>query len=170
MADVQSITKLTSDEKRAKWGAGPWCDEPDHVEFRHNGVPCILHRNDMGAWCGYAAVEPRHPWHGQDYTGHYDDETDEYVESPASSANVHGGLTYADKCQGNICHVAQPGEPDDVWWFGFDCAHSGDLVLGMDQAYRATGLGERGGSYRSLAYVRAETIRLADQIIAARIA
>ena len=24
-----------------------------------------------------------------------------------------------------ICHIPGPGRPKDVWWFGFDCAHSG---------------------------------------------
>lgn len=33
---------------------------------------------------------------------------------------VHGGLTYSDRCHDDICHVPAPGEPDDVWWFGFD--------------------------------------------------
>jgi hypothetical protein len=153
---------------KSKWSNGPWNDEPDHVEFRHKGVPCILHRNSMGAWCGYAAVEPGHPWHGLDYQGRYDDETDKYVESPASAVEVHGGLTYADKCQGDICHVAQPGEPDDVWWFGFDCGHGGDTVPGM-MAHRAQFPALfGGGEYRDLAYVRAQAESLADQLIAAR--
>src|SRR5690606_18441494 len=27
----------------------------------------------------------------------------------------------------SVCHVADAGEPDHVWWFGFDCAHCDDL-------------------------------------------
>ncbi len=109
--------------KRENWPAGPWDAEgpEDRIEWRHKGVPCLMVRNLMGAWCGYAAVGPDHPWHGKDYS-HEDVNVD-----------VHGGLTFADKCQegGKICHVAQPGEPDPVWWFGFDTAHSGDRVPGM---------------------------------------
>ncbi len=58
----------------------------------------------MGHWCGYAAIEPGHPWHGR----HYDD----------VPAEAHGGLTYSDRCTGSVCHVPKPGEPDDVWWIG----------------------------------------------------
>lgn len=55
--DIESL----SDKKN--WGPGPWQDEPDHVEFEHAGLPCILHRNKhvTGAWCGYAVVTPGHP-------------------------------------------------------------------------------------------------------------
>jgi hypothetical protein len=58
-----------------------------------------------------------------------------------------------------ICHSPGLGEPDDVWWFGFDCAHSGDLVPGMPLY---TGLA--GGVYRDQAYVRGECAKLAAQL------
>ena len=127
---------------RSTWGRGPWDAEPDRVEFEHAGLPCLLRRNRSGVWCGYAAVPPDHPWHGT----HYD-------EVPV---DVHGGLTYADACQGSICHVPKPGEPDNVWWFGFDCANLGDLVPGL----------WADGDYRDMAYVRTETTRLAQQLAA----
>jgi len=130
---------------------GPWHAEPDHDEFRsESGRPCIIHRNGLGAWCGYVGVAPGHPWHGKDY----DD----------VSAEVHGGLTYADRCQGSICHIAQPGESDDVWWVGFDCIHSGDLSLSDVADGRVDGV--RYGwreSYKTASYVRAETLSLAAQ-------
>lgn len=61
-----------------------------------------------------------------------------------------------------ICHLPQPGRPERVWWFGFDCAHSGDLCpqyreLGID-----VGLGYE--TYKGLGYVRRECARLADQL------
>lgn len=106
----------------------------------------------MGAWCGYVGVPPGHPWHGQPY-----DDVD---------AGVHGGLTYAEACQGSVCHVPKPGEPDDVWWLGFDCGHYQDAVPAMiAMGYRSLGLD---GTYRDQAYVTAETKRLADQAMAAR--
>jgi hypothetical protein len=148
---------------------GAWTAEPDRLEFEHLGVPCILARGGAGSWCGYAAVPPGHPWHGKEY---------EHVD-----VEVHGGLTYARECAGHVCHVPKPGEPDDVWWLGFDCAHSGDIVPGdiacdvMIDKMRAEN-GEpplvrslRGGywhdSYKTIAYVRAETERLAEQVRAA---
>ena len=58
-----------------------------------------------------------------------------------------------------ICHVPLPGESDDVWWFGFDCAHSGDLVPSM-LAFGAS----IGDDYRSLDYVIDECSDLAKQL------
>ena len=94
----------------------PWLKEPDRVLFKYEGFPCLLNRAPTGAWCGYVGVPPGHPAHGKDYGD---------VE-----VHVHGGLTYSDSCQedGPICHVPEPGEPDDVWWLGFDCAHYNDFA------------------------------------------
>lgn len=131
---------------------GPWNNEPDHVEFEHNGMPCILHRGPAGAWCGYVAVPPGHQWHGKDYD--------------APDVDVHGGLTYAEKCQGAVCHVAKPGEPEDVWWLGFDCNHSGDLsacdlIELRGQTSRPEGYWT--AHYRTVEYVRRQTELLAEQ-------
>lgn len=155
--------------------SGPWDGEPDRVEFKHAGLPCLMVRHPEGGhWCGYAGVPPSHPFHGVHYDGDRADETEEggwrdYENSPCGRVEVHGGLTYSAACQGSICHKAEPGEPDDVWWFGFDCAHAGDLSPQM-LAYR-----EIPGwpkfppgyeTYRDLAYVHAETERLAEQLVA----
>lgn len=74
-------------------------------------------------------------------------------------ADAHGGLTYSDPCQegGKICHVPQAGESETVWWLGFDCAHYGDLSPGFRSGLLS------GGDYKSVAYVRREVERLADQ-------
>jgi hypothetical protein len=137
---------------RSGWPRGEWDAEPDRIEWRHHGVPCLMVRARLGMWCGYAAVEPGHRWYQLDYD--------------SVGADVHGGLTYADFCQadgGPICHVAQPGEPERVWWLGFDCAHVGDVVPSMLRHGR-----DWADSYRDEAYVRLEVEKLADQIIAAR--
>lgn len=135
---------------------GPWHDEPDRVEFEHDGFPCLLIRNS--SWCGYVGVPPSHPWHGKSYND---------VRGPDGAwPDVHGGLTYAAGCSGQICHVPRPGEPDDVYWLGFDCNHHGDLALydlielgGM----RFRDYGNSHSAYRDVAYVRAETMKLAAQ-------
>src|SRR5690606_29850193 len=104
---------------RSEWPPGPWDNEPeDTVECRVAGFPCLLVRGPSGAWCGYVGVPPGHSLHGKSYG---DDAVD--------ALNVHGGITYGGACQvgGHICHVPAPGEPDDVWWLGFDCNHSGDV-------------------------------------------
>lgn len=142
-----------------KWGPGPWQQEPDREEWRDTdtGLPCLIVRAPTtGSLCGYVGVPPGHPWHGVDYSG--------------ADASVHGGLTYSDRCAGHICHVPAPGEPDDVWWLGFDTAHfmdymparaamMRDLDVGMPQYMRS--------AYRDMAYVRAEVARLASQVAAA---
>ncbi len=146
--DVEPIDKST-------WGDGPWQTEPDRVEWEHAGVPCLVRRNQLGIWCGYAAVPPGHPSHGHDYN-------DVPVE-------VHGGLTYGDRCFGEICHVPKPGEPDDVFWFGFDCGHGFDFAPGMFARERRLGAPSvlwDATVYRTLDYVQTETNRLAEQLAA----
>lgn len=152
---------------KSTWGDGPWQTEPDRIEWEHAGRPCLMVRNDrQGFWCGYAAVDPGHPFHGK----HYD----------VPDAEVHGGLTYADACGGHVCHIPKPGQPDDVWWFGFDCGHYMDVAPAMEALLRELRSKEpvvanvvepmlkpssdpwHNPCYRTVAYVQAETNRLAE--------
>lgn len=152
------MTATTREMDKSRWGKGPWDQEPDRLEWRDEatGLPCLIVRNDMGALCGYAGVPKGHPWHGLNYT-----EVDGDIE-------VHGGLTYANRCQGHICHVPAPGEPDDVWWFGFDCSHAFDLTPGLS-AFLGRGFSfSREETYRDVPYVREQVTRLAGQLAAAR--
>lgn len=157
---------------KSAWGEGPWTAEPDRAEWEHAGFPCLAVRGPdfSGHWCGYVAVPPGHPLHGK----RYDDES--------VNVDVHGGLTYAQACAGDICHVPKPGAPDDVWWFGFDCAHAGDLSPAMRAKYLHHGYPFNSEPYdhvkamaatdwsvdvyRTLDYVQAEANRLADQLAA----
>ena len=137
---------------KSEWAPGPWHQEPDKIEWRHNGLPCLIVRGPSGALCGYVGVPPGHPWHGADGG----------VGEPG--LDVHGGITYGDRCQadGKICHVARPGEPDDVWWLGFDCAHYGDAIPSRTGDWRLM------GTYKDIAYVRREVERLAEMVKTAR--
>jgi hypothetical protein len=103
----------------------------------------------MGTLCGYAAVPPGHPLHGANESG--------------LDIEVHGGLTYANTCAGAVCHVPEPGQPDAVWWFGFDCGHWADVVPSMPHTAAEPGV------YRDLAYVQEEVENLASQLLAAGI-
>jgi len=139
---------------KSTWPDGPWQSEPDRWEGEHAGFPLLAVRHSRsGHWCGYVAVPPTHPAYGKDY-----DDVD---------VQVHGGLTYADKCQGSVCHVPKPGEPDDVWWFGFDCGHAGDLSPFMKAALGAFGFPLDGMEYRTLEYVQVECSALAAQLAVA---
>lgn len=44
---------------------GPWDDEPDHLEFRHAGFDCVIHRVPHGGHlCGYVGLPIGHPLFG----------------------------------------------------------------------------------------------------------
>lgn len=147
---------------KSEWPAGPWHDEPDRIEWEHAGRPCLMVRHPRsGHWCGYAAVDPGHPLHGQDYNDV------PYEDADGNSIHPHGGLTYASECSGHICHVPKPGQPDAVFWFGFDCAHSGDVSPGHLKWEHENGFDHRAyETYKEVPYVKAETERLAEQLVA----
>lgn len=142
------------------WGDGPWQDEPDRALWRHRGLPCIITRQPQsGHLCGYVGVPLGHPWHGKGY-----DDVD---------ATVHGGLTYARACEGDVCHVPKPGESDDVWWLGFDCSHYRDYAPGRAAMMRELSRKHpellpprdrnEDETYMDIDYVQAEVQRLANQ-------
>lgn len=143
---------------KAEWERGPWDDEPDKVQWQDEatGLPCLIVRGPVGSWCGYVGVPEGHPWHGKGY-----DQCDD--------VDVHGGLTFASSCsegpaEQSICHVPAPGEADNVWWLGFDCAHCMDMSPGMT-AYRAVLPRLRNpGTYRDSKYVTEEVRTLAAQV------
>lgn len=143
---------------RADWPSGPWDNEPDREEWRAHGFPCLIVRNNVGGLCGYVGLPPGHPHHG--------------VTCGDVPAEVHGGLTFSDKCHGPICHVPQAGESDEVWWLGFDCVHLGDAYpsarTGRMNPFLALGaIWERdpgSETYKTIEYVRAETEKLAAQM------
>jgi hypothetical protein len=143
---------------KSKWKRGPWDSEPDKVQWldETTGLPCLIVRGPVGSLCGYVGVSPSHPFFGKDY----DD----------VSADAHGGLTFAGGCMkdgqeaSRVCHQVEAGEPDNVWWFGFDCAHSGDLCPGMSWF---DGYFGRSDTYKDFDWVRAEVQQLAKQLRAA---
>lgn len=157
---------------RTGWPDGPWDDEPDKLQWQDpdTGLPCLIKRNRWGALCGYVGVPRGHTWYGK----HYDDVN---PDPP-----VHGGLTYADKCQtvdimndphgtleeeaGHlICHLVEAGEPDDVWWLGFDCGHFMDTQPGMLADLRLHGIVRAPyphETYKDVGYVREECRLLAQ--------
>lgn len=86
---------------------------------KHAGHEWMIVHNQSGYRCGYVKVEAGHPWHGMDYND--------------VDASVHGGLTFA------AADVpCEKGGKDTGFWFGFDCAHSGDAKDPsiMSQEYR----------------------------------
>lgn len=178
---MKELTYETFD--KSDWGDGPWMDEPDKMQWQdgETGLPCLAVRNHFGSWCGYVGVSPDHPAYGLGY--------DDVRTASGDWPDVHGGLTYAGHCRDgdeatNICHVPEPGEPDKVFWFGFDCNHWRDFAPEMHARTRKMGgpfededydhekaLANAGsptegvsGVYKDLGYVRAEVAQLAKQL------
>lgn len=228
-------TKEWTTKDKSKWGFGQWMDEPDKMQWQDEatGLPCLMVRNNGGAWCGYVGLSEGHPFYGKEYSTRIplpagfserkmDDRTpviamfceagkDDGLVSLELAIEVHGGLTFSDFCGDHdeaawerfkvraskwpaeaecypvgdaarmlqewagavedfavwkaraeatgICHIPAPGEPERVWWLGFDCAHSGDSSPGYDNKY-----GHDYGAYRSVAYVKREVESLAKQL------
>lgn len=159
------------DRKAEGWPSGEWDGEPDKAHWKDavTGMDCLAVRHaSSGHWCGYVGVPEGHPAFGRDY--------DDVRIGDDEWPDVHGGLTFADFCQETtgpergVCHVPFPGDPDHIWWLGFDCAHSGDRSP-RDAAYAAAGKecfrGYFGESYKPLGYVRSQCAKLAAQLAGA---
>lgn len=164
---------------KSSWRRGEWDHEPDKMQFADasTGLPCLIVRGPLGALCGYVGVTEGHPFFGK----HYDhcvfperhrSEVDEGVDgyhyacTPGAAIEVHGGITFSDFCaeardkSRHICHVPDAGEPAHVWWLGFDCGHYKDLAPGIRMNIFMD------GDYRTIAYVRRQCARLAEQLAA----
>lgn len=153
---------------KTTWPRGEWDNEPDKIQWvdEATGLDCLIHRHPrLGHLCGYVGVPSSHPLHGLDYNDAYD------VLRPTGDDEWpntgHGDITYAAACQDTddeskgICHVPEPGRPHDVWWFGFDCAHSGDLS--PNSGYIGGFEYER---YRDVPYVKRCTAEFAQTLAA----
>lgn len=175
------------------YAIGPWDDEPDEKRWEAFNLRCLILRTpNMGNLCGYVGVPEAHALYGFSFDAlvkrpdilHGRVDLDEIgvlnVVTASLSVdpkegwvplsvvvNCHGGLTYANK-------------KDDGWWyFGFDCAHAGDLVPAMQgimgQAVKrlvnlprelqalmdAT---DRRSVYRNIDYVTNVTTNMAEQL------
>lgn len=157
---------------KSEWARGPWDSEPDKKQWPDaaTGLPCLIVRGPHGALCGYVGVPAGHPWHGVDYDDCKLKAVPEGEYDPDAYVDVHGGLTFASGCghgenpAEGICHVPGVGEPDNVWWLGFDCAHRGDLTDMASPASIRERYPHPGDTYRDLAYVEWQCALLARQV------
>lgn len=176
---------------KESWGNGEWQDEPDKKQWidKETGLPCLIVRNKGGALCGYVGLPSSHSLHGVEYNDTHEsikllwekakNESigkrgiislfcmDENSPSLEVVFNVHGSLTFSGKCRKHenecegICHKVEEGEDDNIWWFGFDCAHAGDIspAYETNRLYRVDG-----DTYKNIAYVTSEVESLAKQL------
>lgn len=157
--------------------SGVWDNEPDEESGEYKGMKTFIKRGPVGHLCGYVGIPEGHPWFGKDYNdqvnvpkaimerpidvdkvgainllcaaGKSDDMKEGFLDI-VFAIDVHGGLTYASEC-------VPMEKPDGFWWFGFDCAHAGDLVP------RST-MARSNCIYRDIEFVRQEIKSLADQL------
>lgn len=165
---------------KTKWEDGPWNSEIDFDQWNTpEGFHAILIRmKSMGNINGYIGVPPGHKWHGKGYNTliqptemqlrqKVDPEhrnvlglfllmlCDVNPGEPipmSTMVRVHGGITFASYFK------SENGGRKDWWYFGFDTAHSNDLIPGMMQYSWICGI------YRDADYVRGQIEFLSRQI------
>ncbi len=126
-------------------------DDPPRFEKAH-GFPLVAARHpELGTWNGYIGVPEGHPLFGASYR----------------DIEVHGGLTYAgDRVPAGMSN----GSPAEVfaghWWFGFDCAHAGDLIPQIEELREPLSLGppHEGDTFKDADWVLVELQSLAYQL------
>ena len=122
------------------------CSEGYIKLWKHKGLYCLILRlPDLLILNGYVGVTKENKLYGV----HYDN----------VGFNVHGGLTFSD--------IWEWFQLEDVWWFGFDTAHGGDLIPQritdpiFAKIYSNSNMQR---IYRDMEYVTKEVNSLAKQI------
>jgi len=143
---------------KADWPSGEWDNEPDKAHWvdESTGLDCLIVRNQLGGLCGYVGIPDGHKYFEKGYDDVHDD----------TDIDVHGGLTFADKCSDEtdeskgICHSKECAANDNVWWLGFDCIHGGDLA----PSSIPHALFDSGDVYRDFDYTKNQVTQLAKQL------
>lgn len=118
-------------------------------EWECAGLKCVVIFVRQSHRCGYVAVPTGHPaWD---------------KNSNDLPINVHGGITFAQRGGKKDRHF----KDKNLYWFGFDCAHAGDKLLGIERAFKHAKLPyltKRKGHLWTLREVVAETKIMAKQL------
>ena len=155
----KGMLKINFVYDKSSWPKGPWDGEPDFQLFQHRETKlfCLIRRNEFsGGFCGYVHIPKEHPLYGMNLHG-----IDEPYVYNVVAVHPHQGLTWAGPIE-----IDNRGE--DSWWIGFDCNHrvvdvrpiDGPFKIGMPLTEEVS----MRGTYKTFAFVRAETIKLAKQI------
>lgn len=136
---------------------------PDIKAFVYRGYPCLIYRQDHGAYCAYV---------GLNYAM-FDPDTTDYMDA---KYKVHGGVTFASwSPYYDDVYASEMNVPlAKYFWLGFDAAHSSDIV----PAYSTLGKGltkmtELGhdfplsplATFKDIPFMEKELCGLVDQII-----
>lgn len=136
----------------------PWDIEGDEKLFlsRRGGLQCVILRHyELRHLCGYVGVKRTHPYAGLDLNA-----------DEVGGLAVHGGVTWSKtKLPDALAlHLNDQFERSVGWWFGFACAHAGDMTPGLDSKIRDRLPRFLRGAYRTMDYVQNECERLAFQL------
>lgn len=149
--------------------------EKDYYFFIYKGLPCVINRVEWsGHLCGYVGINKEHALYGKKYSDYvvvedinkikcndnyiglfinaFSDDRKENEISIDMLLNVHGGITYSENEAPNTECKKYP----DTWWFGFDCAHAGDLCPKSKYSE---------GVYRDVTFVKKEVRKLVSQLL-----
>jgi len=109
-------------------------------EFESHGLTCVISLGGptLQNYCGYVQAPSG-------------------VKSTEEPFAVHGGVTWSD------WRLPWEEQDGDRWWLGFDTAHAGDAVPGLE----AIGLPTT-GVFRDFDYVYDECVSLASQLAGAK--
>jgi len=126
-------------------------EEGNYGNFNYiskNGLEfdCFIRRNDSMVWCGYIEVHEHNKYYNKPY-----DEADIF--------DVHGGLTYSGDLTIYKDNIEIP-----KYFFGFDCAHGGDMTIYTINFKEPIEYKCSSGIYRNKEYVISECEKLAEQL------
>lgn len=177
MSEARRITWKWKPEEKQAWPKGEWTDEPDKIQWLSDtGLVCLIVRNQiMGSLCGYVGIDETHPLFGLQWDNN---------DLPFRLISLRWPITYSGFCQKGcppdkgICHQPEPGEPDQVWWFGFaaDCwtdvaPYLYDIMLSSsprnEQSYSY--LLSNGAGYRNVDAIAEEVEKLSVQLAALKV-
>lgn len=137
-----------------------WCDHRPCVEV-HGGLTFADSCRAASA-DGYERSKQRIASAEQEAQKYPIGDSAEWLRTWRPALATYDGYKAAVDATG-ICHVTS-GE-DKVWWFGFDCAHSGDVSPKYAVRY---GRLDDYESYRDLDYVKRQVTGLAQQLAAVK--
>lgn len=107
----------------------PWNIGPTFIYEQRGDFHLLVLKTVGKHCCGYVGVNQGHPLWGMEYR------SNDY-ENPIMDFGVHGGITFTGFHKKNF-------PANDIWWIGFDCAHSDDYCpnnpFGNESNYKTQG-------------------------------
>ena len=105
------------------------------------GVRGVIVMTDMGHHCGYVGLPSEYPV---------------IADDNLHEIKVHGGVTY------NQLNDEWPVKTDSIlMWYGFDCAHYGDIPSPDYKGYKSL----RTGIFRDIEFCTNECENMAQQLV-----